>query len=72
MQAVMVNSQNRIYAPTSNRIFAPTVTGYLPPPVPVVRQNPDEGLAGFIAGVLSALVVGASLLAKGRGSEKRR
>ena len=68
----LVNAPVRINN-TTTRIYAPTVTTMMSPSLaPVVQQNPEDGLAKLITGVLGALIVGASLLANHGGSSRRR
>jgi hypothetical protein len=67
-----VNAPSRITTRISNQTFAPTPTVTPMPTPPVVQQKSDDSFAAFITGVLSALVVAASLLGNHAGSPRRK
>lgn len=66
----LVNAPVRFHSMTRNQTFAPTVTP-MPMP-PIVQQKSDDSFAAFITGVLSAIVVAASLLGNHAGSPRRK
>jgi hypothetical protein len=64
----LVNAPVRIDAPTENHYNSPSSAA---PPQPVIQQSPQEGWAGFITGLLSAFVLGASLLSNHNPKSRR-
>ena len=71
-----VNAPSRITTRISNQTFAPTLT-VTPMPMqmpmpPAAQRNSDDSFAAFITGVLSAIVVAASLLGNHSGPKSRK